>query len=184
MILPLSYYGSSILREKVNPVTHFDEPLQHLASDMVETMHAESGIGLAGPQVGKNMRIFVMEIPADMDLDEHGHRMNPFLNGPLVAINPDVEGVGDVVEEAEEGCLSIPDIRGMVERPYQVRMRFQDLKGSPHDVMLSGLAARCAQHETDHLNGILFVDYLGSVKKMAIKGKLKKLKARTLDASA
>ena len=179
MILPLSFYGSPILRENVQPIASFDESITCLASDMVDTMHAESGIGLAGPQVGQNRRIFVMEIPVELDLDEHGRRLNPFLNGPLVVLNPEIEEVGDLAEEAEEGCLSIPDVRGMVERPYQVRMRYQDLKGGAHEIMLSGLAARCAQHENDHLNGILFVDYLGSVKKMAIKGKLKKLKAQT-----
>lgn len=179
MILPLSYYGSTILREKVEPITEFDSTLTQLATDMVETMHAEAGIGLAGPQVGKNLRIFVMEIPVDMDVDEKGRRQNSFLNGPLVVINPEVEEVGDLVEEAEEGCLSIPDVRGVVERPYQVRMRYQDVKGKAHEVMLSGLAARCAQHENDHLNGVLFIDYLGSVKKMAITGKLKKLKLKS-----
>jgi len=183
MILPLSFYGSPILREKASPVTTFDEDLQQLASSMVETMHAESGIGLAGPQVGKDMRIFVMEIPPDMDLDEQGRRLNPFLQGALVVINPELEDVEALVDEAEEGCLSIPDVRGMVERPVTVRMRYQDLKGESHAVRLTGLAARCAQHENDHLNGILFVDYLGSVKKMAIKGKLRKLKARTENAA-
>jgi peptide deformylase len=96
----------------------------------------------------------------------------------LVVVNPELEPLSEDEDEMEEGCLSIPDIRGKVWRSTAVRMRYQTVTGEPKEVELQGLAARCAQHETDHLDGILFVDLLGSVKKMAIKGKLKKLKAQ------
>lgn len=173
MILPLCYYGNPVLRETAEPVTEFGPELKQLASDMVETMRDEAGIGLAGPQVGVRKRIFVMEIPADMD-DEANP--NPQVDYPLTVVNPGILDPSDLEEEMEEGCLSIPDVRGKVVRPESIRMGFQTLEGEHKELYLSGLAARCAQHETDHLNGVLFVDYLGSVKKMAIKGKLRKIK--------
>jgi peptide deformylase len=178
MILPLSYFGSPVLRETAEPVTRFDAELKQLAADMVETMRDESGIGLAGPQVGQPLRIFVMEIPEDMDVDEGGKRLNPTLETPLVVVNPNLTLDEEFEEEMEEGCLSIPEVRGNVTRPYALTLEFQDVEGHPHSLTLCGLAARCVQHENDHLNGILFIDYLGSVKKMAIKGKLKRIKER------
>lgn len=176
MKYPLCYYGNPVLRTKAEPITDFSEELKQLADDMVTTMRGEAGIGLAGPQIGKSRRIFVMEIPPDMDVDETGQRLNPELDGPLVVVNPEVEVLGDERDELEEGCLSIPDIRGRVERPYEINLTFQTVSGEKTTLHLKGLAARCAQHEHDHLNGILFLDHLGSVKRMAIKGKLKKLK--------
>jgi peptide deformylase len=178
MTLPLCYYGNPILRKQAEPVTDFDDALAQLARDMVDTMHAEAGIGLAGPQIGQSLRIFVMEVPPDMDVDETGTPLNPGCAGPLVVVNPEIEVMEGDVEEMEEGCLSIPDIRGRVERPFAIRMTFQTVSGEKKSLDLQGLAARCAQHEFDHLNGVLFVDHLGSVKKMAIKGKLRKLKER------
>lgn len=178
MSLSLKFYGDPILREIAKPVESFDTELKKLATDMVKAMREEAGIGLAGPQIGKALRIFVMEIPADMDEDPEGNPVNPGIAYPLVVVNPELEPVSDDEDEREEGCLSIPDIRGKVWRPTAVRMRYQSVTGEQKEVEMQGLAARCAQHETDHLNGILFVDLLGSVKKMAIKGKLKKLKAQ------
>lgn len=175
---PLAYYGNPVLRGKARPVTAFNEELAELARDMVETMEAESGIGLAGPQVSQPLQIFVMHIPAEMDVDPSGARLNPELTGPLVVVNPEIEPVGEDEDEMEEGCLSIPDVRGNVCRPISIRLSFQDLKGNRRELPLQGLAARCAQHETDHLNGVLFIDYLSSVKKVAIRGKLKRIKAR------
>lgn len=176
MPLSLCYYGNPILRKTAEPITDFDDDLAQLAKDMVNSMHAEAGIGLAGPQIGVSKRIFVMEVPQDMDLDESGRPLNPGLAGPLVAVNPEIEILEGDVEEMEEGCLSIPDVRGRVERPFSIRLSFQNVAGDPQTLELHGLAARCAQHEFDHLNGVLFIDHLGSVKRVAIKGKLKKIK--------
>ena len=176
MILPLSYYGQPVLRKPAEPVTVFDGEIRVLAHNMIETMHAESGIGLAGPQIGKSLRIFVMEIPPEMDLDEKGNRANPFLNGPLVVINPHIRNPAPQGESMEEGCLSIPDIRGKVIRPLSITLDYQDLEGKPLSLKLSRLAARCAMHETDHLDGILFLDHLSQVKRLAIQGKLRKIK--------
>jgi len=180
MTLRMRYYGDPVLRRKAEPVETFDEDLKTLADAMVDTMRDESGIGLAGPQIGDSRRIFVMEIPADMDVDGSGARLNPELDGPMAVVNPEFVECSEEQDEVEEGCLSIPDVRGRVVRPVSVRMRFRTVEGEEREMELHGLAARCAQHETDHLDGVLFVDHLGSVKKMAIKGKLKKLKEKTL----
>jgi peptide deformylase len=176
MSLSLCYYGNPVLRKTAEPVTEFTEEVKILAQDMVSTMRAESGIGLAGPQIGKSLRIFVMEVPPEMDVDEAGDPLNPGLDCPLVAVNPEIEVIVDDRDEMEEGCLSIPDVRGRVERPTEIRMTYQTVTGDSTTRTLKGLAARCAQHEFDHLNGVLFLDHLGSVKRMAIKGKLKKIK--------
>ncbi|MEX2606037.1 MAG: peptide deformylase [Kiritimatiellia bacterium] len=178
MNLSLKFYGDPILRETAKPVETFDADLKKLAADMVKAMREEAGIGLAGPQIGRSLRVFVMEIPSDMDEDAEGNPLNPGVIYPLAVVNPELEPLSDEEDEREEGCLSIPDIRGKVWRPAAVRMKYQTVTGEQKELELHGLAARCAQHETDHLNGILFVDLLGSVKKMAIKGKLKKLKAQ------
>lgn len=176
MNLSLCYFGNPVLREVAMPVSVFDADLARLGQDMIETMREEAGIGLAGPQVGKGLRIFVMEVPPEMDEDESGHALNPGLKMPMVVVNPEIEAVGDEEEEMEEGCLSIPEVRGKVLRPFAIRLRYQDVKGEKQEVILRGLAARCAQHETDHLNGVLFIDYLSSVKKMSIKGKLRRIR--------
>lgn len=176
MSLSLCYYGHPVLREQAEPVTEFDHALSQLADRMVETMRRESGIGLAGPQIGRSLRIFVMEIPEDMDVGPDGVPLNPALQGPLVVVNPEITLLNSPSEEMEEGCLSIPDVRGKVERPFAIHLTYQDVKGNSHTQELKGLAARCAQHETDHLNGVLFIDYLGPVKKQAIKGKLRRIK--------
>lgn len=176
MIYPLCYFGNPILRENAETVTVFDAELEKLGKDMIATMREEVGIGLAGPQIGKSLRIFTMEVPADMDKDETGQPYNPGLECPMVVVNPEVEEIGDEDEEMEEGCLSIPEVRGKVTRSFAIKLRYQDVKGEKKELGLKALAARCVQHETDHLNGILFIDYLSSVKKMSIKGKLKRIK--------
>jgi peptide deformylase len=176
MILNLTYFGNPILRERASEVTDFGPAMARLGRDMIETMHVEAGIGLAGPQVGISQRIFVMEIPVDMDTEEDGTRLNPKLNGPLVVVNPQLDDFSDDVSVVEEGCLSIPEVRGNVERPWALRLRFQDVVGAPQELRLQGLAARCVQHETDHLDGVLFIDHLSAVKRLALKGRLRRIK--------
>jgi len=175
MKLLLRYYGDPVLRKKAEPVTRFDDELAKLTRAMVSCMRDASGIGLAAPQIGLSQRVFVMEIPPEMD------DMERKIAYPLVVINPEIETADPEEDELEEGCLSIPEIRGKVQRPHTVRMTYQTVTGDKKELELSGLPARCAQHETDHLNGVLFVDKLGSVKKMAIKSKLKKIKATLAD---
>lgn len=131
------------LRRKSRPVTHYNERLKELVADMLETMEASRGVGLAAPQVGILRRVFVMDVD-----DEHG---------TIVAINPEL--INPEGRQCElEGCLSSPDYYGKVERPTKVTLRATNLEGEPFEVELEGLAAVCACHETDHLNGVLFLD--------------------------
>ena len=143
-----------MLREETTPVATITDGLRTLARDMFETMHLAKGIGLAAPQVGRTERLAVVEV------DEHR----------LVIINPEVvqtEGKA----KAEEGCLSIPDVYGDVERPAKVRVRATDLEGKEFDVEADGLFARCLQHEIDHLHGKLFLDYLSVLKRRSALAK-------------
>jgi peptide deformylase len=153
-ILDIRVLGDPVLREETTPVAAITEELRTLARDLFETMHLAKGIGLAAPQVGRSERMAVVEVDA--------HR--------LVIINPEVihtEGK----DKAEEGCLSIPDVYGDVERPAKVRVRATDLEGKEFEVDADGLFARCLQHEIDHLHGKLFLDYLSVLKRRSALAK-------------
>ncbi|HKS06643.1 MAG TPA: peptide deformylase [Gemmatimonadaceae bacterium] len=149
MIRPIRVLGDPVLRRRAEPVAKIDDSIRQLADDMFETMHAAKGIGLAAPQVGVSERVFV----ADVD----GAR--------FVMVNPELVEVRGPVSPYEEGCLSIPEILGEVNRATDITMRALDLKGEPITVNATELLARCFQHELDHLNGKLFVDYLSLLKK-------------------
>jgi peptide deformylase len=147
-VLDIRVLGDPILRERTAPTPAVTEDVRVLVENMFETMYAAEGIGLAAPQVGRSERVFVM------DVDEN----------PLALINPEIlqrEGS----ERAEEGCLSIPEIFGDVERATRVVARAIDLEGKPFEVEMTGLAARCIQHELDHLDGKLFIDYMSLIKR-------------------
>lgn len=159
-LLPILEFPDPRLRTRAVPVTVFDEALSQLATDMLETMHAAPGIGLAATQVNVHRRLIVM------DLSEQR-------NEPRIFINPEIlarEGV----EVSEEGCLSVPQVFEDVERAARVRVRSQNLKGEVIEEDLEGLLAICLQHELDHLEGKLFVDYLSSLKRERIRRKLEK----------
>jgi peptide deformylase len=153
-ILKVARMGHPVLRKKaraLDPTEVRTAPFQKLVDDMIETMHEYVGIGLAGPQVHQDVRLFVAGLE-----DESGEiAVVPF-------INPEVAPVGDKVEEDWEGCLSIPDIRGIVPRARDIVVRALDRRGKPVEMKLSGFPARVVQHETDHLDGILFVDRMRS----------------------
>ena len=147
-VLDIRVLGDPILRERTAPTPAVTEDVRVLVENMFETMYAAEGIGLAAPQVGRSERVFVM------DVDEN----------PLALINPEiVQKEGS--ERAEEGCLSIPEIFGDVERATRVVARAIDLEGKPFEVEMTGLAARCIQHELDHLDGKLFIDYMSLIKR-------------------
>jgi peptide deformylase len=151
-----------VLRELCEPVTTFDENLHRLAMDMVETMYAAPGIGLAAPQVGVHKRLLVVDLTVG---SENGHL--------FVAVNPEIiEASGS--QYGEEGCLSIPDITESVTRPARVVIRAQDLNGNPWEITAEDLLARCFCHEIDHLDGILFIDKLSPLKRNLVKRKLRK----------
>ena len=155
-ILDIRVLGDPILRQSTVPVQEITDELRTLVADMFETMHYARGIGLAAPQVGRTERLAVIEIDGE----------------PLVVINPEIlETSGKA--KAEEGCLSIPDIYADVERPKDVVVRAMDLEGKTYEVEATELLARCLQHEIDHLDGKLFLDYLSVLKRTAALTKWK-----------
>jgi peptide deformylase len=146
------------------PVERIDDELQQLLDDMLETMYAAPGIGLAAPQVGVLKRVLVA------DLGEEGAR------APLFIINPQLVWRSEASDVAEEGCLSLPQQFGEVTRASEVRIRYLDRKGLEREIDADGLLARCLQHEMDHLDGVLFTDHLSALKRTLILRKLAKAK--------
>lgn len=143
-VLPIRIMGDPVLREKARPVKEFSPALKRLAADMLETMYESQGVGLAAPQVGISERLFVFD---------DGE------TGPMAIVNPELYDP-DGIQDGEEGCLSIPGIYFNVERADRIRVRGYDLDGNVLDLDGEGLLARILQHETDHVDGILFVDRL------------------------
>ncbi len=162
----LRYYGDPILRKRAAEVRAFDDELREEAEGMIDAMRDEAGVGLAAPQVGLEKRLLValqMETPEDSDAD------------PIVMINPEIIERSPETWEFEEGCLSIPGIRGDVTRPAAVTVRYQDVHGRTHTVQAEAMFARVVQHEIDHLDGKLFIDYLSTGEKTLLKPRLKKI---------
>ena len=157
----LHLLGSPVLRQRSTPVATVDDAVRRLVDDLFETMHAAKGVGLAANQVGIARRVAVVDV---------GEESPP----PLVLINPKIVHASDVVDTAEEGCLSIPEIYGEVERPVGITVEALDRDGRPYKVELSGFKARAAQHEIDHLDGVLFLDHLSAVKRGLLLAKWKK----------
>jgi len=151
-MLRIRIIGDDVLREDAAEVTEFDDNLKRLTDEMIETMHDNDGIGLAAPQVGISKRLLVTDIT---EIDPK--------YGPMVFINPEIiDADGEVT--MEEGCLSIPEIRESVSRPKEITMRYQTTDGEERTEVFDDWMARVLQHEIDHLNGILFTDYLSPVK--------------------
>lgn len=150
------------LRTVAKPVTDVDDRVRILVKNMLETMYNAPGIGLAATQVNVHQRIVVM------DLSENASE-------PLILINPEIEILGEVTCPTQEGCLSVPGFYETVERPEHIRLKALDKNGNPFEMEPDGLMAVCIQHEIDHLNGKLFVDYLSTFKRARIKKKLEKL---------
>lgn len=181
-ILPIRTYGDPVLREPARPVAAITPEIKALVDDLFATMRAAQGVGLAAQQVGRTESICVIEIPADYDVeDEKGPRLNPDVPLSLALVNPKIVEESDDTCSMEEGCLSFPDIRGNVERPWSVVIEHLGLDGKPKRTPLNGFFARAAQHELDHLAGKLFTDRFTYVKKLAMRTKLKHLQAETLE---
>jgi len=157
----LHLLGSPVLRQPATPVAAVDDEVRRLVDDLFDTMRAAKGVGLAANQVGVARRVAVVDV---------GEEFPP----PLVLVNPRIVKLSDASETAEEGCLSIPDIYGDVERPLAVTVVALDRDGRPYSVELSGFKARATQHEIDHLDGILFLDHLSAVKRHLLVAKWKK----------
>ncbi|MCH7618553.1 MAG: peptide deformylase [Candidatus Marinimicrobia bacterium] len=163
--LGLKYYGDPILRKETDSVKEFDHSLELFAQEMIETMRTNDGVGLAGPQVGDLRSLIVIDVSSEEDEEPVE---------PLILVNPDIKELsGSCV--MEEGCLSIPDVRVEIERPEEIRIKFQDVKGVKKDLKCDGILARVIQHEVDHLRGRLMIDYLSPVKRDLLKSKLQKI---------
>ncbi|MGE3519992.1 MAG: peptide deformylase [Vicinamibacterales bacterium] len=163
MIRPLLRYGASVLHEPAGPVDRVTPDIDRLVTDMIETMYVAPGIGLAAPQIGVPLRIFVVDLSIGRDP-----------NGLIVMINPEfVERDGMQIEE--EGCLSVPGFNATVVRPARAVVEGLDRHGAPQRIEGTGLLARAFQHEMDHLDGLLFVDRLRGIKRDLIVRKIKKL---------
>jgi peptide deformylase len=182
MILPILDYGDPILRAKGKTVENIDDRIRELAANMIETMHAANGVGLAAQQVGEALQLTVLDVslvedrPSTLKLD--GEDVDPKSAMPLVFINPEVELRG-ATEVGVEGCLSFPEITGDIERAKSVIVRAQTLEGGIIEIEASGFLARAIQHEGDHLNGILFIDRMNSAAKAALSSRLKRLQKET-----
>lgn len=183
MQLDINQYGDGVLRQVCAPVTD-TTGLEALSKDMLETMYAANGIGLAAPQIGKSIRMVVIDVcpPDDEDAEEDAAELLT-VNGeektvksimPLVFINPELEPYGKN-ELFTEGCLSVHGIRANVIRPDRVRAKLPQLDGSVLEIDCGGLLARCLQHECDHLDGHLFVDRVSSAARITLKKKLQRL---------
>lgn len=167
MVLPIYLYGHDALREETVPVEENTEALQTLIDNMIETMHNAEGIGLAAPQVGRTERLFVVDVTplaAQMEEDEE-----PVPPQPMVFVNPEIVAESDAPTDMEEGCLSIPDLREVVTRPVRVRVRYRDRDFTQQEVEAGSVLARVLQHEYDHLEGVLFTDYLSSFRKRLLR---------------
>lgn len=154
------------LKKRAEPIAAITSEIETLASDMLATMYDAPGIGLAAPQIGVLQRIFVMDANRDPEIPRQ----------PMVLINPEVVWQSDATNVYDEGCLSIPDQYGEVTRPAEVRLKWLGLDGKTHEQEFDGLWATCAQHELDHLNGVLFIDHISAIKRQMITRKMVKLK--------
>lgn len=169
-ILPIVTYEDNVLREKAKPVQQNSKTLQKLIDDMFDTMYNADGVGLAAPQVGRALRVFVAD--AAPFYEEEGDINQP---EPLVLINPKITIESDEMVTMEEGCLSIPEIRGPVTRPEKVIVEYKGRDFKDQKLEVEGPLARVIQHETDHLDGILFIDHLSYFKQKLLSSKLKAL---------
>jgi peptide deformylase len=166
MIRPILIHPDPRLKKICDPVPQITVELGQLAEDMLETMYDAPGVGLAAPQVGVTKRLLVMDCVKDADTPPR----------PMVLFNPVVTWASDDLSTYEEGCLSIPDQFADVQRPAEVRVRWIGLDGKEQEEQFAGLWATCVQHEIDHLDGKLFIDYLKPLKRQMITRKMEKLK--------
>ncbi len=165
-LLPVLHYPDPRLRRKAEPVGQVDDALRKLVDDMFETMYEAPGIGLAAVQVDVCKRLIVVDISEDR-------------TAPICLINPVIEDAAGH-QKTDEGCLSVPGVYEPVERAGRIRVRALDRDGKPLELEADGLLAVCIQHEVDHLDGKLFVDYLTEIKRQRIRKKLEKRRLRTM----
>ena len=160
-LLPILEFPDPRLRKVASPITVFDVKLEVLIDDMLETMYDSQGIGLAATQIDVHKRLLVIDVSESKD-------------SPLVFINPSFEIIEDELSEYDEGCLSVPGFYETVSRPKGIKVQAQDRKGEKFEIEAEGILATCIQHENDHLDGKLFVDYISALKRQRIRSKLEK----------
>lgn len=166
-LLPIIIVPDPVLKEKAQPIEHINDAIKRQAANMLETMYEAPGVGLAANQVGVLNRIFVMDTT---------YRKEPETRNPIVMINPEIIWKSEELSIMEEGCLSIPQQYAEVERPKIVRVKFLDVNGQFHELESQDtLTSHCIQHELDHLNGVLFIDYLSRLKRNMILRKVDKM---------
>jgi peptide deformylase len=182
MKLLIRKYGDPALRVKGKPVAEVDGRIRELAHNMLETMRAANGIGLAAQQVGEALQLTVLDVSAVEDRPStmawNGREVNPKDHMPLIILNPRIE-TGPEKEVASEGCLSFPEISADIERAGWAKIQAQTLDGERVEIEATGLLARALQHEIDHLNGILFIDRMSSAAKVSLSSKVKRLQKET-----
>jgi peptide deformylase len=182
MKLPILQYGDPILRAKGKRVEQTDDRIRELAANMIETMRAANGVGLAAQQVGEALQLTVVDVsqvedrPSTMKLNRQ--TVDPKTAMPLVLVNPELT-LGKQTATGPEGCLSFPEITGEIERSEFVRTRAHTVEGEPIEIEATGLLARVLQHEIDHLNGILFIDRMNSAAKASLASRLKRMQKET-----
>jgi peptide deformylase len=164
---PLVILPDSQLRQVSDPIGDITDDIRALARDMLETMYEAPGIGLAAIQIGVPKRLVVIDLAKDGEEKR-----------PMVLVNPEITWASDERRAYEEGCLSIPDYYEEVERPERVRFRYRDLDGKTVEADADGVLATCVQHEIDHLNGVLFIDYLSKLKRDRVIKKFQKAAKR------
>jgi peptide deformylase len=181
MILDVKKLGSEVLREVAQPIAAITEEVRSLSAHMIETMYAENGIGLAAPQVGHSLRMFTIDVRIeDEEVFASPGEAHLISRMPLTLINPEIVEFSKDEEHFIEGCLSLPEINADVVRPVSIRLKAQILDGEMIDIECGGLMARCAQHEIDHLDGVLFSDHISDEDKKRLSKKLEKLTMKTL----
>jgi len=168
VVRKIRIYGDPVLREKAAPIGAVDGGVRDLAADLLDTLAAADGVGLAAPQIGESRRILVVHPPPEGDAGDRPE--------PSVWVNPEIVERGGGEELAEEGCLSIPGLYEDVKRSRRIRVRAQDLDGRAVDATAEGIVARILQHEIDHLDGVLFVDRVGPLRRALLKKRLQALR--------
>ena len=183
MNLPIAKYGDPVLRLKGRRVEIVDDRIRELAANMLETMHAANGVGLAAQQVGEALQLTVLDVLQTEDrpstLRLNGREIELLAAMPLILLNPTI-ALDRETDIGAEGCLSFPEITAEIERSVAVNVQAETLEGNPIEIEATGLLARALQHEVDHLNGILFIDRMSSVAKASLQSRLKRLRKETL----
>jgi peptide deformylase len=173
--LRIELYPTEVLRTKASPVSEIDESMRAIAARMIELMRGAQGIGLAAPQVGLPVRLFVAHVPPDPEGQMEPGELPESCDEPQVFFNPEIIEFSKDLEPYDEGCLSLPGITGEVNRPSTVTMRAIDTQGNPVEIRATGLLARCWQHEIDHLDGVLILDKMSQMSRLKNRARIKSM---------